>query len=147
MNLLVSLISLVLVSTLAAGSSSPRGDTLQAIARARAVEQLALQEGLISEARSFPELIKEFHEENRRRSEMKERGEVFYGPVRFRKEVWFEIRQQQLVKALEKRVISTLADFLTRSQREAIAREQVEQRIQALAAHLNSREPSTASSP
>ncbi|NDV61670.1 hypothetical protein G0Q06_04330 [Puniceicoccales bacterium CK1056] len=40
-------------------------------------------------------LAQAFVDENRRRREMKARGEVFYGPVQFRREVWMQIMLSQ----------------------------------------------------
>ena len=75
---------------------------LRAIARDRALQQLATEEGLLAQPMDFPQRVRAFHQENARRREMKASGEVFYGPIQYRMDVWFAIREEQLVRALEK---------------------------------------------
>lgn len=79
-----------------------RAEILRAIARARAIQELALRYGIITEVKTYPQLVEAFHAENRRRKAMKARGEVFYGPVQFRLDVWVKVWFEQLVKALQK---------------------------------------------
>jgi hypothetical protein len=70
--------------------------------RWRAIQELALEHGIIDRVKSYDELVDAFHQENQRRARMKERGEIFYGPVRFRKEVWFEVWYEQLSREIER---------------------------------------------
>jgi hypothetical protein len=79
-------------------------EILHAIARARAIQELAVNAGIIDEMKSFPQLVEAFHAENQRRKAMKERGEIFYGPVQYRLDVWVKVWFEQLLKALQKTV-------------------------------------------
>lgn len=106
-----------------------RQETIAAIARARAIQKLAAEAGLIDGVRPYRQLVEAFHEENRRRKEMKERGEVFYGPVRFRQEVWFEVWLDQLVRELRIHARARFDSDETLEAREAAARDWVEARI------------------
>ena len=81
-------------------------ETLSAIEHARAVQQRAVEAGILDEAKTYRQLVEAFHAENQRRKELKEGGEVFYGPVRFRQEVWFDVWFEQLAKALEKAAVA-----------------------------------------
>lgn len=77
--------------------------------RWRAIQELALEHGIIDRVKSYEELVDAFHQENQRRAEMKARGEIFYGPVRFRKEVWFEVWHEQLSREIERRTAARRA--------------------------------------
>jgi hypothetical protein len=77
-------------------------EVLRAIARDRALQELAVEKGLLEEVLDYPQLVAAFHAENQRRRSMKDRGEVFYGPVQFRQDVWFKVWFGQLFKALQK---------------------------------------------
>lgn len=112
-----------------------RRETIAAIARARAVQELAAEAGLIDGVRPYRQLVEAFHEENRRRKQMRERGEVFYGPVRFRQEVWFEVWQDQLVRELRIHARARFDSDETLEAREAAARDWVEARIRRRAGH------------
>lgn len=80
-----------------------REEALRAIARDRMLQRLAVEAGLLPGVKTYRQLVADFHAENRRRQEMKERGEVFYGPSRFRQEVWFTVYFDQLSRMLRKR--------------------------------------------
>jgi hypothetical protein len=75
--------------------------TLKEISRARAIQELAVEAGLIESTQTYGEIVAELLAENRKRQAMRERREVFYGPVSFRQDAYFEIKFDQLQKALE----------------------------------------------
>lgn len=77
-----------------------RAEALRAIGRAREIQELAVSEGILAEVKSYPQLVEAFHTENQRRKAMKACGEVFYGPVQYRQDVWFKVWFEQLNKAL-----------------------------------------------
>ena len=79
-----------------------RAETLRRIARFQVVQELALENGLIEAVLDYAGMLAAFNEENLRRREMKEAGEVFYGPVQFRQDVYFNVRLEQLVRGLLK---------------------------------------------
>ena len=79
-----------------------KNETLQEIARDRAIQMLAAEAGLIESAQTYHEIVVELEAENESRKTRKARGEVFYGPVAFRQDAYFEIKFDQLVKALER---------------------------------------------
>ena len=83
-----------------------RNESLRSIARFRVVQKMAFEEGLIEGVLSYREMCTALLQENLRRKEMKAAGKVFYGPVKFRQDVYFEVRMEQLTRGLQK-VIGT----------------------------------------
>lgn len=88
-----------------------RAETLRRIARFQVVQELALENGLIEAVLDYAGMLAAFNEENLRRREMKEAGEVFYGPVQFRQDVYFNVRLEQLVRGLQKAGVARDADL------------------------------------
>ena len=111
-------------------------ETLRAIARARVVQRLAFRNGLLGEVKSHRQLVEAFHAENRRRAEMKARGEVFYGPVAFRQDVWFQVWFRQVEKALQRHALQAMALASPGPKDEAAAAEEVEKEIQTAVSEL-----------
>ena len=88
-----------------------RDETLRSIARFRVVQNMAFEEGLIEGVLSYREMGTALLQENLRRKEMKAAGKVFYGPVKFRQDVYFEVRLEQLTRALQKKARSEDPDL------------------------------------
>jgi hypothetical protein len=106
-------------------------ETLRAIARTRALQQLAVDRGLLEQVMDYRQLVAEFHAENQRRKEMKERGEIFYGPVQFRQDIWFKVWFEQLFKALQKAAVTADGPSTDRGPAEARAKAEIERQLEA----------------
>jgi len=106
-------------------------ETLRLIARFRVVQELAVGEGLLANVKSYRQLVEDFHQENLRRREMKAKGEIFYGPVQFRQEVWFDIWLEQVIRAMQKKLLNDPAYLETHDNGEAAARQCIEERIES----------------
>ena len=130
------------LQTHVAGDEELQRETWQAIARARAIQELAVSLGILDSVSTWPDLVQEFNAGNLRREQMKARGEVFYGPVRFRQEVWFAVWQEQLIQAIRQHAPGARDPQIPRPEREAAAREWTEARIRAAAGRLLGNNPS-----
>ncbi|MEX0325030.1 MAG: hypothetical protein AB3N33_02960 [Puniceicoccaceae bacterium] len=111
-----------------------KNEALRSIARFRVVQTLAVEQGLLEAVMSYRDMITAFHEENLRRKEMKEAGEIFYGPVQFRKDVYISVRLEQLTRALQKAALSDeviLEEDAVKTQLEEIIRKRIDSLIDA----------------
>lgn len=109
---------------------------LYTIARDRAIQLIAVEQGILEVVSDFSALGHAFREENRRRRDLKERGEVFYGPVQYRKDVWFGVWFDQLRKVLERDARARDFPDLPRPDGEARARAAVAERVESAATQL-----------
>lgn len=129
MKLVTTFLCLLVWSWISLPAFAGWDESPQALARYQAIQEVAVRFSLLDTVRTYPQLVEAFHEENRRRAAMKARGEVIYGPVQFRQEVWFAVWEDQLFRALCRQAPVPGGQHLSRPEREAIARDWVQEEL------------------
>lgn len=111
--------------------------TLRRLAQLEVLQSLGCEAGLLERPLTHTELLARCAGENERRAAMKARGEVFYGPVSFREEIFVKLWSDRLFAALVAHRASVSADFAGRDQVRAELARLVEDQTNAVAARVS----------
>lgn len=83
------------------GQESQSKNAFGSLLKAKVVQQEAVRNDLLKDS-SYASFLKEWEEENRRRSKALQDGEVIYGPKEYTLQAYYDYRQSVMINALQR---------------------------------------------